>query len=71
MRTIVDTNPAEHVLRPMRELMLSGYDWGHIGIALAVLAGLALIGIPLTIRRRGFGARPGRELPINRARARA
>jgi ABC-2 type transport system permease protein len=50
MRTIVDANPAEHVLRPMRELMLSGYDWSNIGIALAVLAGLALIGIPLTIR---------------------
>jgi ABC-2 type transport system permease protein len=50
MRTIVDANPAEHVLRPMRELMLSGYDWGNIGIAFAVLAALALIGIPLTIR---------------------
>jgi len=50
MRTIVDANPAEHVLRPMRELMLTGYDWGHIGIAVAVLAALALIGIPLTIR---------------------
>ena len=27
MRAIIDANPAEHVLRPMRELMLSGYDW--------------------------------------------
>jgi ABC-2 type transport system permease protein len=49
MRTIVNANPAEYVLRPMRELMLTGYDWGHIGIAVAVIAALALIGIPLTI----------------------
>jgi ABC-2 type transport system permease protein len=50
MRAIVDANPAEHVLRAMRELMLTGYDWRQIGIAIAVLAALALIGIPLTVR---------------------
>jgi ABC-2 type transport system permease protein len=50
MRTIIDLNPAEYVLRPMRELMLSGYDWGAIGIGFAVVAGLALVGIPLTVR---------------------
>jgi ABC-2 type transport system permease protein len=50
MRAIVNANPAEHVLRPMRELMLSGYEWGHIGVALAVLVALGLIGIPLTVR---------------------
>jgi ABC-2 type transport system permease protein len=50
MRTIVDANPAEHVLRPMRELMLSGYDWPSIATGLAVILALALIGIPLTIR---------------------
>jgi len=50
MRAIVDANPAEHVLRPMRELMLSGYDWGKLGIALAVILALGLIGIPLTVR---------------------
>ena len=50
MRTIVDANPAEHVLRPMRELMLSGYDWSGLGVALAVILALGLIGIPLTVR---------------------
>jgi len=50
MRAIVNANPAEHVLRPMRELMLTGYDRGHLAIALAVLLALASIGIPLTIR---------------------
>jgi ABC-2 type transport system permease protein len=50
IRTLVDANPAEYVLRPMRQLMLSGYDWPDLGLAFAVIAGLGLIGIPLTVR---------------------
>jgi len=50
LRTIIDLNPAEHVLRPMRELMLSGYDWGDIGTGLLVIAGLGLLVLPLTAR---------------------
>jgi hypothetical protein len=50
MRAIIDANPAEHVLRAMRELMLSGYDWAGLGIALAVILALGLVGIPLTVR---------------------
>lgn len=50
IRAIIDANPAEHVLRPMRELMLSGYDWPSLGLAFAVILALGLIGIPLTIR---------------------
>jgi ABC-2 type transport system permease protein len=50
LRGIVDANPAEHVLCPMRELMLSGYDWAQLGIALAVILALGLIGVPLTVR---------------------
>jgi hypothetical protein len=50
MRAIVDANPAEHVLRPMRELMLSGYDWPQLGVAAAVILALGLIGIPITVR---------------------
>jgi ABC-2 type transport system permease protein len=50
IRTIIDANPAEHVLRPMRELMLSGYDWPGLGIALAVILALALVGVPFTVR---------------------
>jgi ABC-2 type transport system permease protein len=50
LRAILDANPAEYVLRPMRELMLTGYDWPSLGIALAVILALGLIGIPLTVR---------------------
>jgi ABC-2 type transport system permease protein len=50
LRTIIDLNPAEYVLRPMRELMLSGYQLDHIGIGFLAIAGLGLIGLPLTAR---------------------
>lgn len=50
MRAIVSANPAEYVLRPMRQLMLSGYDWPALGVAVAVITGLGLIGVPLTVR---------------------
>jgi len=50
LRTIIDANPAEYVLRPMQELMLTGYDWPGLGIALSVILTLALVGIPLTVR---------------------
>lgn len=49
MKAIIAGNPAEYVLRPMRDLMLSGYDWGGIGVAFAIIAGFAILGIPLTI----------------------
>ena len=50
LRTIIDLNPAEHVLRSMRDLLLSGYDWSDLGIALLVIAGLGAVGLPLTVR---------------------
>ena len=50
LRTVIDLNPTEYVLRAMRDLTLTGFDWTSIGIAFAVIAGLALVGIPLTIR---------------------
>ena len=50
LRTIIDLNPAEHVLRPMRELMLSGYDWGDIATALLAIAALGLLMLALTAR---------------------
>ena len=43
-------NPTEYVLRAMRDLTLIGFEWHSIGLAFAVIAGLALIGMPLTIR---------------------
>jgi ABC-type polysaccharide/polyol phosphate export permease len=50
LKTTIEANPAEHVLGPMRDLMLSGYDWNGIGLALLVILGLVLVGLPLTIR---------------------
>jgi ABC-2 type transport system permease protein len=50
IRAIVNANPAEYVLRPMRDLMLSGFDWPGIAGAFAVVLALGLIGIPLTVR---------------------
>ena len=50
LRTIVEANPVEHVLTAMRDLMLTGYDWGAIGTAFIVILGLGAVGIPLTAR---------------------
>ena len=50
LRGVMAANPTEYVLRAMRDLTLTGFDWQSIGLAFAVIAGLALIGLPLTIR---------------------
>jgi ABC-type polysaccharide/polyol phosphate export permease len=50
LRAIIDANPTEYVLRAMRDLMLSGYDWDAIGLAFLVILGLGVFGLPLTIR---------------------
>jgi ABC-2 type transport system permease protein len=50
LRAIIDANPTEYVLRAMRDLTLTGYDWNTIVLAFAVILALGLIGLPLTIR---------------------
>lgn len=50
LRSIIDANPAEYVLRPMRDLMLSGYDWPALGLAAGIILALAAVGIPFTVR---------------------
>ena len=50
LRTIIDLNPAEQVIRPMRELMLSGFAWGDIALGFGVIAALGLVALPLTVR---------------------
>ena len=50
LRAIIDANPTEYVLRAMRGLMLTGYDWTAIGVAFLVILGLGLLGLPFTIR---------------------
>jgi ABC-2 type transport system permease protein len=49
MRRLIDLNPTELVLRPMRHLMLDGYDWPAIGGAVLAVAVIASVAIPLTI----------------------
>ena len=50
LRAVISVNPTEYVLRAMRDLTLTGFEWGSIGLAFAVIAGLGLVGLPLTIR---------------------
>jgi len=50
LRAVMDANPTEYVLRAMRDLMLVGYDAAHIAVAFVVIAGLGLVGLPLTVR---------------------
>ena len=50
LRAVIEANPTEYVLRAMRDLMLTGFEWDTIGVAFLVIAGLAAVGLPLTIR---------------------
>jgi ABC-2 type transport system permease protein len=50
LRAVIAANPTEYVLRAMRELTLTGFDWHAIGLAFLVIGGLAVVGLPLTIR---------------------
>jgi ABC-type multidrug transport system permease subunit len=50
LRAVMSVNPTEYVLQAMRDLMLTGFEWDSIGVAFAVIGGLALVGLPLTIR---------------------
>ena len=50
LRAIIAANPTEYVLRAMRDLTLTGFQWDSIGLAFAVIAGLGVVGLPLTIR---------------------
>lgn len=45
---LIELNPAEHVIRPMRELMLTGFDWPGIALAFAITAASALVGAAIT-----------------------
>lgn len=50
LRTVIAANPTEYVLRAMRELTLTGFDWNAIALAFLAIAGLGTIGLPLTVR---------------------
>jgi ABC-2 type transport system permease protein len=50
LRAAIEVNPTEYVLRAMRDLMLTGFDWHAIATAFVVIVGLGIVGLPLTIR---------------------
>jgi len=50
LRGVIGLNPTEYVLRAMRDLTLTGFEWHSIALAFAVIVGLGLVGLPLTIR---------------------
>jgi ABC-2 type transport system permease protein len=50
LRAVIGANPTEYVLRAMRDLTLTGFQWDSIGVAVLVIVVLGLVGIPLTIR---------------------
>lgn len=45
---LIQVNPAEYVIRPMRDLMLTGYDWTGILLALAITAAGLVLGAGVT-----------------------
>lgn len=49
VRGIIDSNPAEYVVRAMHSLMFTGYDLADIGIAFAVIGGFMVFGTLLTV----------------------
>ena len=50
LRAVMSVNPTEYVLQAMRDLTLTGFEWSSIALAFAVIIGLGLVGLPLTIR---------------------
>jgi ABC-2 type transport system permease protein len=50
LRAVIGINPTDYVLRAMRDLTLTGFQWDSIGLAFLVIFALGLVGIPLTIR---------------------
>lgn len=45
---LIDLNPAEYVIRPMRELMLTGWDVPGLLLALGITAASAVLGVLVT-----------------------
>lgn len=49
VKTIVSGNPAEYIVTAMQGLMFTGYDWGDLGLAFAIIGAFAVVGVPLTM----------------------
>jgi ABC-2 type transport system permease protein len=48
VKTLIDANPAEHVIRPMRELMLVGWDVPGLLLAAGITVASAVVGVAVT-----------------------
>jgi len=46
--TLIDANPAEYIIRPMRELMLVGWDPSGLLLAGAIVVASAVVGVAIT-----------------------
>lgn len=49
LEALIRANPAEYVLRAMQHLMLEGFDAASLALAMAIIAGFALVMVPVTI----------------------
>ena len=49
VKTIISGNPAEYIIKALHSLMFTGFEWGDIGIAFAVIAGFMVFGVALTV----------------------
>ncbi|PSG97100.1 hypothetical protein BRD56_07565 [Thermoplasmatales archaeon SW_10_69_26] len=48
VKTLIDANPAEYVIRPMRELMLVGWDPSGLLLAAGITVASAVVGVAIT-----------------------
>lgn len=45
---LIELNPAEHIIRPMQDLMMVGWDWPGIALAFAIIVASAAVGVVIT-----------------------
>ena len=48
VKAIIRVNPAEYIVSPMQGLMMTGYEWGEIGLAFGIIGAFAVLGVLLT-----------------------
>lgn len=48
VKTLIDLNPAEYIIRPMRELMLTGWDPQGLLLAGGIIVASAIVGVAIT-----------------------
>lgn len=48
VKDLIDLNPAEYIIRPMRELMLTGWDPSGLLLGAGIVAASAVVGVAIT-----------------------